>query len=432
VGGIMLSVLLIQSGIEDKDDPENEDLGKVEIIVGVIVAIIVVMMLLALWFIRKRISTAIEMLDEASHALRDMKTTLVFPVIYSFVGLGYLTFWILVLLYIYSVQNEKEGDVPSSLTGLYAVTTTFKYYEFDGAMQDAIVWHFLTLFYMVQVIIYFGFMVLAGAIADWYFSEWNNATTHKVRGYNTAELSHSPIMESFWRTLRFHMGSLALGALVITVIRVVRAIVTYVEAKTKGAQNPVTKMLFCVFQCCLKCCQCLFDRISKEGFVWTTVYGTAYCYSSFQALKMLLHNVGTAALVEGVSHWTELFGRMAIASLNTGFAVFLMYYVPYYQNNLSTFLFPAVIIFTISWMVASFFMMVLQVAVDTVFLCYLIDETVHDTPKFASYKLKDMASRSKSAHGAQDKYVALGDDASDSKHKSGTRRTSTIGDGTAV
>merc|ERR1712130_976514 len=23
-----------------------------------------------------------------------------------------------------------------------------------------------------------------------YFSEWNNATTHKVRGYNTAEFSH--------------------------------------------------------------------------------------------------------------------------------------------------------------------------------------------------------------------------------------------------
>jgi len=279
---------------------------------------------------------------------------------------------------------------------------------------------------MVQVIIYFGFMVLAGAIADWYFSEWNLERTHKVRGYNTAELSYSPILESFFRTLRFHLGSLALGALVITVIRVIRAVVTYVEAKTKGAQNPVTKLLFCVFQCCLKCCQCLFDRISKEGFVWTTVYGTAYCYSSFQALKMLVHNVGRAALVEGVSHWTELFGRMAIASLNTGFAVLLMYYVPYYQDNVSSFLFPAVIIFTISWMVASFFMMVLQVAVDTVFLCFLIDETVHNgTPKFASGKLRQMAAN------AQDSYVPLADDDSGSR-KQKERRSSTNVDGTAV
>ena len=89
------------------------------------------------------------MLDEASHAVRDMKSTLAFPVIYSFVGLGYLTFWIFVLLYIYSVQNEKESAVPSTLTTIYAETTTFKYYEFDGAMQDALAWHFVTLFYMV-------------------------------------------------------------------------------------------------------------------------------------------------------------------------------------------------------------------------------------------------------------------------------------------
>merc|ERR1711972_1304463 len=95
----------------------------------------------------------------------------------------------------------------------------------------------------------------------------------------------------------------------------------------------------------------------------------------------------------------------AIASLNTGFACLLMYYVPYYQKNVSSFVFPAVIIFTISWMVASFFMMVLQVAVDAVFLCFLIDETVHQgSPKFASHKLQSMAAT------AQNSYVRMEDD----------------------
>merc|ERR1712154_190139 len=229
----------------------------------------------------------------------------------------------------------------------------------------------------------------------------------KVRGYNVAELSYSPILESFFRVLRFHMGSLALGALIITIIRIIRTIVTYIEAKTKGTQNPVTKCLFCCIQCCLKCCQCIFDRISKEGFIFTTVYGTAYCYSSFQALKLLTHNIGRAMLVEGVSHYTELFGRMAIASLNTGFAVFIMNYLPYYQENVSSFLFPAVIIFVISWMIASFFMMVLQVAVDTIFLCFLIDETVHDSPKFASPKLTQMATI------AHESYHHMGSDEED-------------------
>ena len=110
------------------------------------------------------------------------------------------------------------------------------------------------------------------------------------------------------------------------------------------------------------------------------------------------------------------------------FAVLMMQYVPYYQKNVSSFLFPAVIIFVISWMVASFFMTVLQVAVDTVFLCFLIDETVHGgTPKFASHKLQHMASV---AQGRHDSYVRMADEETDGKHKG--RRTSTNVDGTAV
>ena len=288
-------------------------------------------------------------------------------------------------------MSGQQGVVPNSLA-IREITETFIYYEFDQNMKNCIVYHFLCLFYMAQVIIYFGFMVLAGVFSDWYFSEWNIEKNGKVRGYDTAELSYSPIIETFARILRFHMGSLAFGALIITLIRILRAIVTYIEAKTRKAQNPMTKCLFCCIQCCLKCFQCIFDRVSKEGFIFTSIYGTAYCYSSFQALKLLLHNIGRVTLVEGVSHYTELFGRMAISSLNTGFAVLIMYYLPYYETNISSFLFPAVIIFVISWMIASFFMMVLQVAVDSIFLCFLIDETVHDSPRFASHKLTQMAS----------------------------------------
>ena len=135
--------------------------------------------------------------------------------------------------------------------------------------------------------------------------------------------------------------------------------------------------------------------------IFTSVYGTAFCYSSFQALKLLVHNLGRATLVEGVSHWVEIFGRAAIASLSTGLAVLMMTYLPYYQDNVSSFLFPALIIFVISWMIASFFMMVLSVAVDTIFMCFLIDETVHDSPRFASHNLTQMVAV------AQDSYQKM-------------------------
>ena len=255
------------------------------------------------------------------------------------------------------------------------------------------VWHFVMLFYLSQIIIYYGYMVLAGTFADWYFSLWSDKNRKtKRRGNGSAELSRSPITESLWRVSRYHLGSLAFGAMIITLIRMVRAVVTYIQKKTMQSEtNPVVKCMFCCVQCCLKCCQCIFDRINKEGFIITTIYGTSFCYSSFTALKILMSNLGRTAMVEGVSKYTELFGRMAVSLICTGLSVLVMEYNGYYARNLSSFLLPAVVIFVVSYVVASQFMMIFEVAVETIFLCFLVDEEVHGEAKFANHGLTQMA-----------------------------------------
>ena len=52
--------------------------------------------------------------------------------------------------------------------------------------------------------------MIAGAVADWYFSA----------GSDRGALLKSPITASLARTLRFHLGSIALGSLVIAFIQV--------------------------------------------------------------------------------------------------------------------------------------------------------------------------------------------------------------------
>merc|ERR1712013_522160 len=96
-------------------------------------------------------------------------------------------------------------------------------------------------------------------------------------------------------------------------------------------------------------------------------------------------------MIEGVSKYTEVFGRIAISSLNTGLAVLVMRYNAYFADNLSSFLMPAVVIFVLSWTVSALFMMVFEVAVETIFLCFLVDEEVHGEAKFANHGLTQMA-----------------------------------------
>ena len=145
---------------------------------------------------------------------------------------------------------------------------TYWYLKFDSVMETALVWHVFIWLYIIQCIIYCAFMTLAGVFADWYFSEWRDER-HKKK-----QLRHKwPICTSFCRILRFHTGSIAFAALILTIIRAIRATVTYLESKLIGSVNPIGKCSLGCIHCCLWCCQWIFDKINKNGLIFITIYG---------------------------------------------------------------------------------------------------------------------------------------------------------------
>ena len=94
--------------------------------------------------------------------------------------------------------------------------------------------------------------------------------------------------------------------------------------------------------------------------------------------------------MSGVSRFMEVFGRIAIASCVTGLCLLYLNIDSSLTENVSSVVYPCVVIFVISYVIGSHFMMVLEVGVDAIFLCFLVDEAVHGTPKFASNKMYDM------------------------------------------
>ena len=49
----------------------------------------------------------------------------------------------------------------------------------------------------------------------------------------------------FLRTLRYHIGTLAFGALIIAIIRMIRLMIEYIEGKLKEyhQENPIVKVI---------------------------------------------------------------------------------------------------------------------------------------------------------------------------------------------
>jgi choline transporter-like protein 2/4/5 len=73
-----------------------------------------------------------------------------------------------------------------------------------------------------------------------------NHENGKRRGDGPDELPHNAVQSSAKRSLRYHTGTIAFGALIIAIIQFIRAIVAYLEKKSKLQQSKIQKCIFCL------------------------------------------------------------------------------------------------------------------------------------------------------------------------------------------
>ena len=86
-------------------------------------------------------------------------------------------------------------------------------------------------------------------------------------------ITESSLGSAMWNVTVFHLGTLAFGSLVMTVVRMVRVILEYVERKVKYFNNDFARFTmnrylcrdfsFFYFRCLLSCCKCCLWCLEK-------------------------------------------------------------------------------------------------------------------------------------------------------------------------
>ncbi|XP_023337592.1 choline transporter-like protein 4 [Eurytemora carolleeae] len=114
-------------------------------------------------------------------------------------------------------------------------------------------------------------MVLAGCFSSWY---WAFNKSKDVPSF--------PIISSFYRAFRYHLGSLAFGSLIIAILRMIRLAIQYVEEKIKekGLDNPATKVILCLCKCCFWCLEKFMKFLNRNAYIITASYGYNFCKSA--------------------------------------------------------------------------------------------------------------------------------------------------------
>lgn len=227
------------------------------LILSIITTIITVVLLLLTMAISKRVKLVVALFQESGRCIRSMPLLFLQP-IWTFITLFvFFVFWIAVLLALatadYPSKTDIKFDLPARRADVVAETvrfgqadvTAFTWIAYNNHSWVHYMWwyHIFALFWTCELILACQQMVIAGAVATWYFSR-------------DRESLQCPIFKSTKKMFLYHLGSLALGSFLITIFKVPRVILTYIESKLKNSEHPVAT-------CCLKCCSCFLWCLEK-------------------------------------------------------------------------------------------------------------------------------------------------------------------------
>jgi len=366
---------------------------------GVVVLILDIIFVITMCCIRKRIELAVELVGEASRALTQLAWLIFFPIVHLVLMIGFFVFWIIVLMFIFSVNQETTPNISSdpttcvdgarNLSDIYG-SGTFKDEDWDHVVVQEVLWYHIFMgFWFYQFLQYWAYMIIAGAYAEWYFSKWSD-DEFDSKTMNTS----TPILNNVWRVTRYHLGTVAFGSLIIAIIQTIRAMLMYAMSKTEGAQWSITRCIYSCLQCILKCIECCIDKINKDGFIFTIIYGIPFCPASVKAFDLNLSHLDYVAAVTVVAGLFINMGKVVISVTTTGILLLaIQHFGIFADHDLSSLMLPGAAIFIISWGIAHVFLSIFETGIETIFVCFISDIEVNHTPKFAHPDMSKIVER---------------------------------------
>ncbi|TRY83218.1 hypothetical protein DNTS_014152 [Danionella cerebrum] len=324
------------------------------------------------WLIFIRI--AIALLKEGSKAIGCIMSTLFYPIITFLLLALCIAYWAVTAVFlassgeaVYKVMStqpdckyvnltcDPETFTQSNVTKLCPGSQcTFAFYGGESLYHQYIfvlqLCNLLVFLWLMNFIIALGQCTLAGAFASYYWA---------LR--KPADIPPWPLASSFGRALRYHTGSLAFGALIISIVQFIRIILEYLDHKLKDF-NIRKELLYISERCFLpvneECCE-VTDFLLFLGVL-------AFFFFTRQIPVI----------------------QAEVPSLN------------YYWVPLLTVIFG-------SYMIAQGFFNVYAMCVDTLFLCFLLDLEQNDgsasRPYFMCSSLRGILNKMNQKRPAEEK-----------------------------
>ncbi|XP_076246590.1 choline transporter-like protein 1 isoform X2 [Calliopsis andreniformis] len=359
-----------KKGVEAHEIPEEDSSEEAMLVYAILMSIVTVIILLIVLVMRKRIALVIQLFREAGKAVYAMPVLLLQP-IYTYLLIGFtVCAWIYCMLWIESAGN------------IYLNRKNRIHYRKD-TLLIATRWYNLFFFFVTcEFLLGCQHVVVACAVARWFF------TRDKKR------LSLA-VTRGFCYLVRYHLGTVAFGALVIGIIRLVRAMISFVQNRLKRYDNDCVRGILWCCQCCLWCFECALKFLTRNAYIETAIYGCNFCTGGKKAFQALSNNILRVAAINSVGDTVLFLGKVLVVTLTVVSGIYLMQ-----KEGLHHPWVPIVLAGVFAFLVAHCFISIYEMIIDSIFICFCEDCQKNDgisRPYYMSRGLMEFVENSKKA-----------------------------------
>lgn len=336
------------------------------LVVSIVTAIALVLLIVILQSLRPRVSLAVALIRQASKAVDGVKSTLVFPIFLRIISITVIVYGIFVSLMIMSAGQNN----------LLSRRHVWKYHAIN----------LFSILWLVHFVSGVSQTTLAGAFASYY---WAYKKPQDVPFF--------AVLASLYRAIRFHLGDIAFGSFLIATIRYIRIVIEFIDNRIRKKRSPdinnsATRSAACFCRIFFWLLDRFLKYIDRNAYIIMSMYGEGYLKSAKRAVELLYKNSTRALVLDYVTYFVLLVSRLLI----TGMAGYLTAQEMFTADLHYKWL-PVVLVVVGTYFISKGLFSVYSMAVDTLFICFLIDSTNNDgsseKPYFMSKDLRRILKR---------------------------------------
>jgi hypothetical protein len=345
------------------------------LIVSIVLFLVLFASVIILHTLKDRVTLSIALIKQASKAINGVKSTLLFPIIPRLIGIAAIVYGVFISLLIIAASH------PQSVAEHHAPLDRRHVWKYHAVNIFATLW-------MVHFISGISQTTLAGAFASYY---WAYSKPRDVPFF--------AVTASLWRCLRHHLGDIAFGSFLIATIRYIRIVIEFIDnrirkkrARNADSVSSVTQSATCFFRVFFWLLDRFLKYIDRNAYIMMSMYGEGYLASAKRAVELLYKNSTRALVLDYVTFFVLLISRLLI----TGIAGYVTAQERFIADLHYKWL-PVVLVVICTYFISKGLFSVYSMAVDTLFICFLIDSTNNDgsieRPYFMSKELRRIVKR---------------------------------------